>query len=211
KIHTGQKLQNGTPIYEMAGGPVGHSASWSSIKQRRPDGYPRQHVKADSTKRIAYIANCPEGKRQRVIVPAGSRRGQRPLKKQLVREGFHVDSYRALYPGGGCVHGLRLSAGQRPTEAAAPAVAASLCSRLWHHYTCQRRQLRLEAERSGRHKNGHALLPDRSSARKPDVGYRRNSRQRLQGWRFAPEAECLHGRSPAAPATCRDRLHPRQH
>ena len=100
-------------------------------------------------------------------------------------------------------------AGRRPTEAAAPAIAASLCSRLRHHHPCQRRCVRLEDERSGRHQDGHALLPDRSPARQPDVGYRRNSRQRLQGWRLAPEAECLHGRSPAAPATRRDRLHAR--
>src|SRR5438876_8505860 len=44
-----------------------------------------------------------------------------------------------------------------------------------------------------------------------DLGYRRNFRQRLQGWRLAPEAEYLHRRSPSAPATRRDRLHPGQH
>src|SRR6266404_8782616 len=156
------------------------------------------------------IVNRRENKK-----PAGCRsRGQtrrEPFYKLARPGGFHVDSYRALYPGGGCVRGLRLSANQRPTEAAASAIAASLCSRLWHHYTSQRRQLRLEAERSDRHKNGHALLPDRSPARKPDVGYRRNSRQRLQGWRLAPETEQLHSEPSAAPATRCDRLHPRQH
>jgi len=114
------------------------------------------------------------------------------------------------HPGGGCV--LRFAAGQRPAcEAAAPAIAASLRSRLRQDHPCQRRCLRLEAERHGRHENGHALLPDRSPARQPDVGYRRNSRQRLQGWRLAPEAQCLHGRSPAAPAARRNRLQPGQH
>jgi hypothetical protein len=38
------------------------------------------------------------------------------------------------FAGRGCVCGLRISAGERPTEAAAAANAASLCSRLWHHY-----------------------------------------------------------------------------
>src|SRR4030095_4246424 len=32
--------------------------------------------------------------------------------------------------------------------------------------------LRLQAERIGHHEHDHALLPDRSPARKPDVGYR---------------------------------------
>jgi len=56
----------------------------------------------------------------------------------------------------------------RPTpNSLSPAIAASLCSRLRHHYASQRRQLRLEGERSGRHKNGHALLPDRATRAEP--------------------------------------------
>jgi hypothetical protein len=85
-----------------------------------------------------------------------------------------------------------------------PAVAASLCSRLWHHYSAERRQLRPEGKRSRRHKNGHAVLLDRPPTRNPDVGHRRDSGRRLQGRRHAPEALQLHGRSPAASATRRD-------
>jgi len=45
----------------------------------------------------------------------------------------HVDSYRARHPGGGGVRGLRLTRRLRP-QPQPPAIAASLCSRLRHHY-----------------------------------------------------------------------------
>src|SRR5262249_4691172 len=46
---------------------------------------------------------------------------------------YHVDSDRAGHPGGDCLSRLRFLASQCPT-AAAPSIAASLCSRLRHHY-----------------------------------------------------------------------------
>src|SRR5258705_14015806 len=131
---------------------------FSTWATSRPDGRQRQQQRLTVRDAWLKIVECRKGKASGLPFLPAVAAASALLKKQACSGGFHVDAHRVRHPDGGCLRGLRFLAGQCPT-AAAPAIAASLCSRLRHHYASERRQLRLEAERSGGTPNGHALLP----------------------------------------------------